>query len=104
MKELKALSKERNKKVSGKKEVLAIRVFKLINYIDSGSSGESDEDSPDEGSLSDAATSTPLSWKAASTEDLPPIRERNIKNHFLYTKNPVSGHTRNFAKGKEIVC
>ena len=28
---------------------------------------------------------------------IPPIREHDVKNHFLYTTNPESGHTKTFS-------
>ena len=84
VKNLKAWLKQRNKKISGNKDVLATRVYKLMNYIDSPSSVE--DSSSDEGSsVSNIPTSSPTSWKSVFTEDIPPIREHDVKNHFLYT-------------------
>ena len=97
VKNLKAWLKQRNRKISGNKDVLATRVYKLMNYVDSASSVE--DSSSDEGSsISNIPTSIPTSWKSVSTEDIPPIREHDVKNHFLYTKNPVSGHKKNFSR------
>ena len=104
VKDLKAWLKKRGKKISGSKSVLTTRVYKLMNYVASASSSDSSDSSAEDHQASGTSVTPPTShetvssWTTVSTEDIPPISEHDVKNYFLYVKNPVSDHARKFSR------
>ena len=92
MKDVKVWWSSHRLAVSAKrKEILAKRVYRAMHYGNSCSSnGESGDD---------AALPVPLprlrpsTWKTATTEEITsPIRDSNVKNYFIYHKNPILGY------------
>ena len=72
--------------VSGSKTILAKRVYKAMHYS-SNSSSDEEYDVPQ----TEPTLIRPTIWKTATTENIPPIRETDVKNFFVYHKNPLSG-------------
>ena len=87
MKALKAWCSSQGLAVSAKrKEILAKRVYRAMHY---GNSSSSNDESGD-----DVARQVPLprlrpsTWKTAITDEIPPIRDSDITNYFIYHTNP----------------
>ena len=40
----------------------------------------------------------PSTWKTATTDEIPPIRDSDITNHFIYHKNPTLGYRLTFER------
>ncbi len=77
------------------KQVLAKRVYRAIHYADTNSSSSDDNAS---GSAESENITYSTEWKAVTTEDIPPIRANDVKNNFIYNKNPISGHRMSFER------
>jgi hypothetical protein len=100
VKELKTWCSQHKQKISGKnKEVFAKRVFRAMNYFasDSSSSDNIDTDRSDDDNDDNSAI-LPTSWASVTTDAIPPIRPDDVKNHFVYNKNPVSGRQMKFQR------
>ena len=96
-KDLQKWCAEHKQKTSGSKNILAKRVYRSMNYFASDSSSgdniESDDEDPK--SLKD---SFPTLWAGVTTDGIPPIRTEDVKNHFVYHKNPVGNSRMKFRR------
>jgi hypothetical protein len=94
VKDLKEWCKERKLNISGKKEILAQRVYRAMTFRESDS--ENDGSSDNEDGMTDIDLSRPSTWVAMTTDDIPPVRIEDVRNYFIFHKNPISGKLLNF--------
>jgi hypothetical protein len=85
IKDLKAWCSHHHLHVSGKKNVLAKRVYRAMHSANRSSEEDEEYDVPAQTMI------RPTTWKTVTTDNIPPIRDNDVKNYFVYHKNPVSG-------------
>lgn len=84
---------DRGLKKSGNKDILVNRIVRVINFGEtdisatSDSSDGNDEYVPNPSALKDG-------WKELTTENCPDVKEEDILNYFIYSKDPVSGKSK----------
>jgi hypothetical protein len=81
---------DRGLKKSGNKEILVNRILRVMNFgetdisTSSGSSNEDDENVPNPSTIK-------TGWEELTTTNSPDVKEEDILNYFIYSKDPVSG-------------
>ena len=88
-----ALSR-RGKKISGNKPQLIIRFFKALNEEDSSSNDEDSDDTDCDTDVLFPGIHDPF-WCEVLTDSIPPIKQDDIDNYFVYRKNPITGQQKN---------
>ena len=75
---------------------LAKRIYRILYFDESDDSGSDDEavESEDDEPVPEIK-SLPSGWEEVTDSNIPPVKEDDIRNFFIYRKHPTTGKTKN---------